>query len=412
MGKPIEAITRGEILTTTPTFPGIVLDGPDLAELYLKRKAGVPGGARGLSLSNNRIQYDDSLEPLISQLNTAGRVRIKQDLPRRGTFGGGTTGSTVLYFEHDESISSLIGSAPISDFDALFSFYAANRSAVQSVTVTPNMSTSPRDLKGVEILFNQQADKWWQIAARMPWSFERGVIVVTLPIEINHFLNVSDYISEQIFKIARLAYPKGVLQRINLAISQDDHVVLELAAGLSHSESDAVRKMVTTTNRGGEVQSEMTRLQIAMRERRIEMARTFAQMVGIGSGEMELLGQSSYTYLDMQSSTIGSGVVRTDSDPNTCNPMNNGTGGILLVDQHTVSKIPAGLPLYDKGGYQGRPPENVEILRSVTKKKKIGMTNLNDMARKFMENIQPVFQAEVLSSPFHKDYREKKEIEE
>jgi hypothetical protein len=270
------------------------------------------------------------------------------------------------------------------------------------------MSTSSLHLKGVEIQFDQRADKWWQVAARMPWSFERGVIVTTLPIEINNFLDMSDYISEQMFRIARLSYNPGVLQRINLAISPDNRVVLELAAGLSHAESDAVRKMVMTANKRGEVQSEMKRLQIAMRERRIEMARTFVQMAGMGGEEMELLGQSSYTYLDMQGSTIGSGVVRTDSDPHTWNPMNNGTRGILLVDQHTVPKIPAGLPLYDKGGYQGRPPENVEMPRSIAKKRKIGMAKLNGMAQEFMENIQPVFQAEVLTSPFHKDYREKK----
>lgn len=394
--------------SNVPIFPAFDLDGPDLAELYLKRKAGVPGGARGLSLSNDRIQHDDALGPLISQLDAAGRVRIRQDLPRRGIIGGGTTGSTVLYFEHDESISDLIGTAPISDFDALFSFYAANRSAVQSVTVTPNMSTSSRALKGVDIQFNQQADKWWQVAARMPWSFERGVVVTTLPIEINSFLDMSDYISEHMFRIARLAYNPGVLQRINLAISPDNLVVLELAAGLSHAESDAVRKMVMTTNKRDEVQSEMKRLQIAMRERRIEMARTFVQMVGMGGGEMELLGQSSYTYLDMLSSTIGSGVVRTDSDPSTCNPMNNGTGGILLLDQHIVSKNPVGIPYYDRGGYQGHPPGNVEVPRSIAKKSKIGMAKLNGMAQEFMENIQPVFQAEVLISPYHKDYREKK----
>lgn len=389
-----------------PIFPAAVLDSNDLAELLLKRMAGVPGGARGLSLSNNIIQHDESLRPLISQLDTAGRVRVKQDLPRRGPYGGGVAGSTVLYFEKDESISQLIGTAPLSDFDPLLNYYAQYGSAIQAFSITQNMGTSKR-LKGVEVHFNQQADKWWRIAAQLPWSLQRGVIVAKMSIEINEFLSRADDISAQIYKIASAVYSTGELQRVNLAISPDNDVILEMVAGLSASEAKGVRENIITSNSAREVDAQMKELESVMRERRLQMTTSLVSSLGFDTTAIELLAQKSYTYLDILSATMGSGVIRSESDPTTYNSMTIGQSGIILLDQHVVSKVPAGIPLSGSRSHINRPPRNAEMRKLGAATSKIKLSNLDEMASNFMNSVTPVFEAEVLCTPYFKRYKEK-----
>jgi hypothetical protein len=388
-----------------PQFPGIVLDANNLAKLALMRMAGVGIGAKGVCISNSRIAQDERIGPLIEQLSGAG-AKVKQDMPKHAPFGGGATGSTVLYFPPDLSTSELGGTdADMSQLDALLGFYTYARHAVNSITITPNMAATKK-LKGVEVQFDPRVDKWWQIAGRMPWSFGRGVAVVSVPIDINMFLDRVEYISAEMYRIARIAYPAGAVQHINLAISPDNQVILELAAGLSNSEAKVVGERLTTTNKSKIVEDEMKNLQIAMRERRIQIATSLAQAVAMGDHNVELLAQGTHTYLNTEMATMGSGIIHTNDDPSSWNPMViSGSEKIILLDQHQFQKIPVGLP--HNGPYQAILPPNMEKRRKSSKK--IEMPKLNLVTSRFMDTVIPAHESVIIAAPFHKGYTQKEQ---
>jgi len=317
---------------------GIRFTADDLAELALRARHaalshGTVSGTGAMSFSRRSVQADRQTAGLISQLEQSGRARVEERIPARS--GCMDSGNVVVYPKRNGDRAVLIETVGAELLRPIARLYGEQTIPVESVTILPN--TSSDKPKGLVIALDRKADKPWLRAPQLNWQHGRGLLVTSLQMDTDEFIERSDLLLAGALAAGKRTEP-GELKYLQFAYDAQGRMYMVMAGGPSHRETDGMMQAIVQAKKAHQAQEILNAQNEFGRIKRTGLAMDLAHSLRLTVDDF--VADATYIDADLDAGLVFSGAAQTTA--NGLKPFTLGDSRIILHTQGQGEITPVG----------------------------------------------------------------------